>query len=352
MRKSLKLSLILAVAAASLFSSPARADTFEDGMAAYRKGDYGEAMKLLRPLADQDHAGAEKWVGVMYLHGFGVAKNEAEGIAWIMLAAGEGNADAQTLLGNLYFGGTGVRRDMNLSTHWLRRAADQGYPEAQYDLGAHYENGFGVAQDYIEATKWSILAIARYEPSAVENRRVATVNRDRQAAKLSPAHIAEAERRALAWRPVPFQKTNEDRLRDAGIALQRNENPKAARLYRVLADQGVAEAQTMLGAMYQAGMGVVRDQDEAVKLFRLAARQGDAGAQDSLGSAYEKGRGAPKDSIRAYMWYELASSSGDSYAAEWTKHRDKLAGLMTREQITAAVALAAKCKASAFMDCD
>lgn len=345
-------TLAAALALAFAFSPSVMAGPFEDGSAAYEKGDYGTAMTLLRPLAEQGNLGAEEYVGVMYLNGFGVAKNEAEAINWILEAADNGNAEAQTLLGNAFFYGWGVRVDLNRSARWLRRAADQGYAKAQYDLGAYYANGFGVTQDDVEAMKWSILAIAHYAPSEIESRRLAAVNRDQQAEKLSPAEIAEAEKRARKWRPIPFQKTNEDAMRDATLAMQHNDYAKAARLFRPLADQGIAGAQTMLGSMYLVGQGVSRNHNEAMRLFRLAARQGDAGGQDGLGLVYEEGGGAPKDYVRAYMWYALAAASGDPYADMFAQHRDKLAGQMTQDQIAAARALAAKCKASAFKGCD
>lgn len=50
--------------------------------------------------------------------------------------------------------------------------------------------------------------------------------------------------------------------------------------------------------------------------------------------------------VRANIWYEVAATSGDAYALEWAKHRDKLASMMTPEDISAAGALAAKCKAA------
>ncbi len=52
---------------------------------------------------------------------------------------------------------------------------------------------------------------------------------------------------------------------------------------RARADQGVADAQSNLGVMYDNGEGVPQDHAEAVRWYRLAADQGLALAQFSLG---------------------------------------------------------------------
>jgi TPR repeat protein len=53
---------------------------------------------------------------------------------------------------------------------------------------------------------------------------------------------------------------------------------EAARLFRLAADQGNANAQFNLGVMYENGEGVAKDLGEAMRLFRLAADENDADA--------------------------------------------------------------------------
>ena len=52
-----------------------------------------------------------------------------------------------------------------------------------------------------------------------------------------------------------------------------------AEAVRLAAEQGDADAQYNLGAMYDNGRGVPEDDAEAVRWFRLAVEQGHAGAQ-------------------------------------------------------------------------
>ena len=333
-----------------LLCSAALAGTFEDGDTAYWRHDYAQALQILRPIADQGDTNAQVVIGAMYLNGFGVEKNGGEAIRWFLRSAGNGNPKAQAMLAHLYFsGGAGVRRDLAVSAAWDRRAADQGYAAAQYSLATLYENGFGVPQDYVEAMKWSILAVSHYAPSETESRRLAAVNRDRQAEHLSPAEITEAEKRARKWKPIPFRRTSEDDLSEARFALERKDYQSALRLYRSLADKGIAEAQTMLGQLYTVGYGVARDPKEAARLFRAAARQGDMSGQESLALAYEKGNGVPPDDVRAYMWYLVAADTES--ATMFTRRRAALAGRLSASQLAEAQTLAGRCKASSFETC-
>ena len=79
-------------------------------------------------------------------------------------------------------------------------------------------------------------------------------------------------------------------LDDAIAALQRGDYMMAMRLIRPLAEQGNAGAQTDLGVIYDAGLGVPQDYAQAVVWYHKAADQGDAGAQFNLGFMYAQGR--------------------------------------------------------------
>jgi hypothetical protein len=89
---------------------------------------------------------------------------------------------------------------------------------------------------------------------------------------------------------------------------------EAARLYRLAADQGNADAQYRLGMMYMEGTGVGRDLVEAARLLRLAADQGDADAQYQLGLMYHIGKGVAEDLAEAARLLWLAADQGSVYA--------------------------------------
>jgi TonB family protein len=124
---------------------------------------------------------------------------------------------------------------------------------------------------------------------------------------------------------------------------------EAAKWFRLAAEQGVADAQHNLGWMYANGQGVLQDYKEAVRLYRLAAEQGYAKAQSNLGTMYRTGHGVLQDYVRAHMWYNLASAAGGSEYG--TTNRDKVAKLMTPQQIEKAQEMAKACQASNFKGC-
>ncbi len=111
----------------------------------------------------------------------------------------------------------------------------------------------------------------------------------------------------------------------------------AASWYRKAAEQGDAFAQDRLGYQYANGLGVTQDYAAAAIWYRKAADQGQADARASLGFQYANGLGVPQDYVTAHMWFSLASASGNRDAA---RGRDKIAALMTPEQIAQAQQLA------------
>ena len=86
----------LMVAAQVLGGTGSLAGPWEDGMAAYNRGDYAPAMQLFRPLARQGNARAQAVIGTMYRRGQGVAKSSAHAFMWLSLAAARGDAVART----------------------------------------------------------------------------------------------------------------------------------------------------------------------------------------------------------------------------------------------------------------
>lgn len=80
---------VLALLMAALSSAPAWAG-FDEGMAAYEKGDYETALSEWRPLAEQGDTDAQSNLGVMYANGQGVAQDYAEALKCYRLAATQG----------------------------------------------------------------------------------------------------------------------------------------------------------------------------------------------------------------------------------------------------------------------
>ena len=156
------------------------------------------------------------------------------------------------------------------------------------------------------------------------------------------------QRDGLVWLPsrdlqgaamvAAFPKTIQSHGRRAGTGRGVPQNDtKAARWFRMAAEQGLALGQTSLGYMYLTGRGVPKDVVEAVRLFRLAAEQGDATAQLKLGGMYALGLGVPKDDVQAYAWMNIgAAQTGDEKSG---KVLEAIAEEMTASAITKAQSL-------------
>lgn len=84
---------------------------------------------------------------------------------------------------------------------------------------------------------------------------------------------------------------------------------------RIAADPKDSAAMTLLGELYNQGLGVKQDAVKAAEWYRLAAAQGDFHAMASLGLMSIDGRGGPKDMKAGRRWLEQAAEKGDPTAA-------------------------------------
>ena len=148
----------------------AASNPFDDAIAAYERGDYVQAMKLFRQLAEQGHQWAQRRLGLIYAEGKGVPQDYQEAVKWYRLAAAQGNTPAQYSLGLAYEKGQGVPQDFQEAVKWYRIAAAREDEWAQTRLGSIYAEGKGVPQDFQEAVKWYRLAAAQgYAPAGVQS---------------------------------------------------------------------------------------------------------------------------------------------------------------------------------------
>jgi TPR repeat protein len=92
------------------------------------------------------------------------------------------------------------------------------------------------------------------------------------------------------------------------------DHPAAAEWYRRAAEQGMPQAQGMLGLLYLEGDGVPQDDSQAAAWVRKAAEEGDRDGQIGLASLYEVGRGVPQDDAQAASWYRKAAEAGEPVA--------------------------------------
>jgi TPR repeat protein len=187
------LRVILLTLALTLSAAPVAAGTWDDAEAAYKRGDYETAVRLLRQLAEQGDAQAQYNLGLMY-DGHGVPQDYVESLKWYRMAAEQGHANAQLFLGLMYKKGKGIPQDDAESVRWYRKAAEQGDANAQLFLGFAYGTGKGVQRDYVLGHKWCNLAAAQGDESGIKCR-------DVFAKSMTHEQTAEAQRMARDWKP-------------------------------------------------------------------------------------------------------------------------------------------------------
>jgi TPR repeat protein len=139
-------------------ASQVMAGALSDAERAYATGNYAQAAKLYRPLAQGGDAKAQLSLGVIYYLGKGVPRDYKAAAAWLLLAAKQGRAQAQNLLGAIYDQGLGVSQDYKQAAKWYRLAAEQGDADGEYNLGIMYARELGVPQDYVRAHMWMSLS--------------------------------------------------------------------------------------------------------------------------------------------------------------------------------------------------
>jgi hypothetical protein len=131
----------------------ATADTAA-GVAAYDKGDYATALKLLKPEADKGDAEAEVKYGLMFAKGRGVAHDGAEAFKWFQKSSAQGNVEAMYCMGVAYDVGDAGAKDLAKAAEWYRKAAEKGYDKAQYNLAVMLQFGDGIPVNLVESAEW------------------------------------------------------------------------------------------------------------------------------------------------------------------------------------------------------
>lgn len=186
----------------------------------------------LTKLAESGDPTAELLIGLDYLNGSGVVKNDSAAFQWLSRAASKGQALAEYELGTLYQEGRGVHADpvqafqwygssalrgnrramhslaiayaegigtsKNLpeAARWFERAATLGAVNSQFNLAVLYERGMGVPQSLSNAYKWYAIAAAQGDKES-QARTTAL------ASALSPTDLADAKSAAEAYKPNP-----------------------------------------------------------------------------------------------------------------------------------------------------
>ncbi|MBO1926332.1 SEL1-like repeat protein [Thiomicrorhabdus sp. 6S2-11] len=129
----------------------------------------------------------------------------------------------------------------------------------------------------------------------------------------------------LAEDGVAQAQSNLGLMYDVGTGVKQD-FAKAIQWYQKAAEQNNVNAQYNLAVIYYQGKGVAVNYQKGFVLLQAAAKEGHSSAQNDLGWVYENGVGIDKDFAKAEFWYQLALENKHSLALEnLTNLRSKMA---------------------------
>ncbi|WP_455366804.1 SEL1-like repeat protein, partial [Kaarinaea lacus] len=306
-----------------------------------------KAVEWIRKAAEQDHAGAQYQLGIMYRDGMGVSNSESEAIKWLRLASSWGiskaqrdldallrkqllasedafsgnpelsDPESQFALGLMYVDGKGVDKDAATAAQWFLKAARQEHLEAQFRLGEMYKDGIGVETDTKEAKLWLSKAAGKGLEKAskalqdiLRAEEQSILARELQSLKNSPIYpylLSANQGDASAKYKVGIMYVEgQDAPQDTREGI---------RWLQSAANNDHTLAQLELGKIYlQGAPAIEKDYLTAMRWLEKAAQNGDANAQYHLGNMYRKGLGTSRSNAEAIKWFRLAAKQGHKEA--------------------------------------
>ena len=315
--------------------------------------DKETALEFLWKAADNGHAEAQYWLGVIYETDNIRYSDRAFG--YYKSAADQGNAEAQYATGRMYESGLGesglgVQKNMKEAIRWHKKAAEQNILEAQYRLlylaldgeydinftdmhvspdrfiydashgdseaqlflGYIYENTARDESDTAWAAHW-------YNESAAQGNIYAM----KRLADIYIKNGNDIEAAIELYKTVATYGDLESQIKlgdiyKAGEIVDRDLK-EAFRWYTLAADhwytsatdQRLAHALVMLGEIYERGVIVEQDLQVASELYMRAAIQKDVSAERHMGDMRFRAIGVEKDIREAKFWYKKAAIKGD-----------------------------------------
>lgn len=202
----------------------------------------------------------------------------------------------------------------------MKKKAGSGNAQAQFDLAMIYYEGEGAPADDIESIKGALGLNYALAGESVGKDYVEAAKWFQKAAEQG---LAQAQYMLGAMYAVGDGVPKNDieavkwtrKAAEQGHAdAQNNLNIEEAMRTRKAAEQGESKSQFHFGLIYAEGVGVRKGNIEAVMGARKAAEQGYAYAQFHFGWMYFSGEGVTKNNIEAVKWFQKAAEQGHAKA--------------------------------------
>jgi TPR repeat protein len=226
----------------------------------------------------------------------------------IQRSADSGNPDGVLTLGMLYLQGDGVERDQKKGAALITQAAEKGYARAQMILGLYYGTDmFSGAKDMDKAKLW----LGKAAEQGNDKAKILLRDIDHQ-----PPHdsVEEAQKKAEAGN-AEAQYDLATRYRDGSQGAGKDLGA-SLKWFLLAAGQGYPYAESDLSMLLFKGTDKT---SEAIEWMTLAAQHGVSNSQYELASIYLLGKIVPRDPDRALFWFKKAAERGESRSIEFLK---------------------------------
>ena len=170
--------------------------------------------------------------------------------------------------------------------------AQHGNATAQFNLGAFYLNGQGVQKDEKQAYEWFAKSAAQGNARALQILQNAAAKGNESAKnelnKIQPKPVSAPAQAQAPSQQAPAAPDEKTLMTEANTALAQKDYNAAFPKFLALAQQGNAMAQFNVGAFYNNGQGVQKDEKQAYEWFAKSAAQGNARAIEVMQNAAAK----------------------------------------------------------------
>ena len=153
----MKLKYLLTLCLCLIFTPLAKAespvDSYNQGIDAFKQGDYVKAVEAWKNACNADYINACFNLGLSYLDGQGVQKNEKQASQFMEKSCNHNDVAGCFFLGEMYAKGRGVKQDYAKAVQLLEKACNGGVGESCNNLGSLYLNGLGVKKNDKQANQ-------------------------------------------------------------------------------------------------------------------------------------------------------------------------------------------------------
>ena len=308
----------------------------DDGVDAYRQGDYMQAAQQMTAPAGNDPV-ADYYLGRMRLYGYGQPKNDTLAMRHFQQAGERGYLPAIRIMARYALL---VQKNPEQALYWFKKAADQNDTRGQMYCAAAYLFGVGVKQNPDVAKRYYILAakngdsIAQctlaqsfLETHQSANKKLGLIWLNKSLAQNNPeAQVTMGELYAKGTLlPQDFTKARElvglavaqgyiPALYQMGeIARLANDLPQAKEWFTKAANAHYVQAEMAISALYTQEKSPMYDLNAGFLWMLKAAQNGSHDAQLALSVMYKKGLGTAVDEHIANEWQQIAAQT-----AKWT----------------------------------